>query len=69
MQMGHGTKNGVGIVISRYLKKMIVNVSIIGYKILSIKVALRKKIIHIIIAYAPQVGSRRLRGNFGELLN
>ena len=51
-----GTRNGVAIVVDLDLKDNIVNVRRISDRILSIKLALGREIMHIISAYAPQVG-------------
>ena len=52
----NNTRHGVSIAVDKDLKEKIVGVKRLGDRIIIIKLVLAEDIIHIISAYAPQVG-------------
>ena len=49
-------RNGVGIVLSKYLKEDLISVSKRSDRVMSIKLRVEETVVNIICAYAPQVG-------------
>ncbi|XP_058223021.1 uncharacterized protein LOC131332741 [Rhododendron vialii] len=52
----NGHRNGVGIVVDKYLKDSVVTVTRKGNRIILVKLVIEGSIVNIISAYAPQVG-------------
>ena len=65
--MGRMIRGGVGILIREELEKEIVKVKKITTRIIKIKLALERNLMHVISAYAPQGGKcKRKKRSFGE---
>ena len=53
----NNAENGVGVVVDKDLKEKIVRVKRLGGRLIAIKLVLKKDVIRIISAYAPQARS------------
>ncbi|KAM1225087.1 hypothetical protein ACFX2G_044844 [Malus domestica] len=50
------TRNGVGIIVDKTLTQDVVDVKMVGDRIMAIKIVIGQELINVISAYAPQVG-------------